>query len=928
MLSSIGRPREGPALPETESPYVIPTGTVVFLFTDIEGSTVRWDAYRDAMQAALRRHDAILRSAIESHDGYVFKTIGDAFCASFSTIADALAAAIDAQLRIGAEDWSSVNGLRVRMAIHAGETDERSGDYFGPVVNRVARLLSVGHGGQVLLSGYASDLAAATLPPGAALHHLGMLPLKDLKEPERVFQLSAPGLDAEFKPPRALETPPNNLPQQATSFVGRHDDLAQVDELLRTGALVTVAGTGGTGKTRLALAAAKDLLNDKHDGAWFVDLAPIADAALVASTILSTLGADQSAETAAIDVLIDYLKKSDLLIVLDNCEHVIAEVARVTAAIVANAPHVTVLATSREALNIAGERVYRLGSLDPQSATALFADRALAANPRFQMTDVNRPVILDICNRLDGIAFAIELAAARTRSLPVEELSRRLELRILGGGRERQPRQQTMTALIDWSYDALSADEKSLFRRLAVFAGGFTLDAATGVCSDETTDEFGVLDILTSLADKSLLALDIGETGARYRLLELVREYAREKLDAAGETPGTRLRHARTYAALADAGYLEWDTDPRPDWLPRLEGELDNFRAALRWSIAEGNDAALGAALAGSVAPVFMRLSLLAEGIGYCRAALDAGCTLTPCVEGRLRYALSMLYNNQCEFDAACAQAERARDLLVTAQDDRPLCRALSQVAQQYGRKSLHAEARTASDEALRIARRLGDRRLLGATLQRCASTFEPAEIQSARDYFLESLSIFRSLGRDDETARALEWWADAEIVVREYGKAIALLEEALTLGTLDLAFVLTNITGCYLALGDARNATPLVHRALALVAKTDHPIVTPFVILYVAALGDPAQATEVARLFGYVRERLRVLGWVVEGPDRVIHDNLMTVVSRWLEGTELQNLLAEGSALTAHQAVTGAFRLSMAASQSDEVSDSSSPHD
>jgi predicted ATPase/class 3 adenylate cyclase len=907
---------------------VIPTGTVVFLFTDIEGSTVRWDAYRDAMQTALRRHDAILRSAIESHGGYVFKTIGDAFCASFSTMADALAATIDAQRRVGSEDWSAVNGLRVRMAIHAGETDERSGDYFGPVVNRVARLLSVGHGGQVLLSGYASDLAAATLPTGAALHHLGTLPLKDLKEPERVVQLSAPGLEAEFKPPRALETPPNNLPQQATSFVGRHDDLAQVDELLRTGKLVTVAGTGGTGKTRLALAAAKDLLNDKHDGAWFVDLAPIADGALVASTILSTLGADQSGESAAIGVLIDYLKKRDLLLVLDNCEHVIGEAARVTAAIVANAPHVTVLATSREALNIAGERVYRLGSLDPQSATMLFADRALAANPRFQLTDANRPVIEDICNRLDGIAFAIELAAARTRSLPVEELSRRLELRMLGGGRERQPRQQTMTALIDWSYDALSDDEKALFRHLAVFAGGFTLAAATGVCGSETIDEFGVLDLLTSLADKSLLALEAGESDLRYRLLELVREYAGAKLDATGEAPQARLRHARTFTAIADAGYLEWDTDPRPDWLSRLERELDNFRTALRWSITERNDAALGAELAGSAGPVFMRLSLLAEGIGYCKAALDAGRTLMPSVEGRLRYALSMLYNNQCDFDAARLEAERARDLLAATQDDRALCRALSQVAQQYGRSSQNAEARATSDEALSIANSLGDRRLLAATLQRCATTFEPAEIESARAYFSQSLAIFRSLGRDDETSRALQWWADAEQAALQFRRSVDILEEALTLSALDLAFILTNIAGLYLALGNASSAGPFARLALEAASREGNPVGMCFAISYVAALAGPNEAEQAARIFGYALKRLHALNWPLWPSDQIVQNDLMESLRRRFEVAELERLFADGAQMTDAQAATAASRLSMVENQPDEVSDPSSLRD
>ncbi len=622
----------------------LPSGNVAFLFTDIEGSTQRWDHDRAAMQDALRRHDAIVRAAIESHGGSVFKTIGDAFCAAFPSVERAVAAAASAQRELGAQDWDAVDGLRVRMAVHSGDADERDGDYFGPAVNRVARLLSAGHGGQVLVSGVAADEAAPHLAPDTGLRSLGMLPLRGFRQAERVYQLTAPGMRSAFKPLRALETPPNNLPRQPTSFVGRQPDVSNVEALLRANSLVTIAGTGGVGKTRLAVEAASDMLEDTRDGAWFVDLAPLSDPALVASAMLSALGADQTSDAPAIDVLLGYLKERELLLVLDNCEHLVAEVSRIASAILASCPHVTILATSREPLNVAGERVLRLSSLGSGDAVALFAERAQAVNPKFRVDDANRAAVEDLCNRLDGIALAIELAAARMRAVSLEELSRRLQLRVLTGGpRDRQARQQTMHALIDWSYELLTNEERSLFRDVSVFAGGFTLDAATAVHAADEEDSFDTLDRLTSLVDKSLVVVESRDSGDRYRLLEPIRQYARERLDQGGTTQDVLSRHARAFAALAERAYVEFDTAPAPDWLSRNRLELDNLRAALEWTLGHEGDVVTGGTIAGSAGPIFLRLSLLREGIGWCERALQFAEHLTPEMRARIHYALSML---------------------------------------------------------------------------------------------------------------------------------------------------------------------------------------------------------------------------------------------------------------------------------------------
>jgi predicted ATPase/class 3 adenylate cyclase len=892
-------------------PRRMPSGTVAFLFTDIEGSTVRWDSHREAMQEALRRHDRILRSAIDTHGGFVFKTIGDAFCAAFSSVGEALEGAIDSQRRLAGEDFAAVDGVRVRMAVHVGETDERDGDYFGPAVNRVARLLSAGHGAQVLVSGAAADAVGVELPDGAGLRHLGMLPLRDLKDPERVFQLTAPGLVSDFKALRALETPPNNLPRQASSFVGRNADLARVKDLLATGVLVTVVGTGGVGKTRLALAAATDVLNDLPDGAWFVDFAPLSDSSLVASAILSGLGVDQTTDAPALDVLVGYLKQRGLLLVLDNCEHLIAEVARVVAAVLAACPEIGVLATSREMLNVTGERAHRLSSLDDVESVALFTERARAVRPDFRAEAKDVATIEDICRRLDGIALAIELAAARVRSISLDELSQRLRLRMLGtGARDRQPRQQTMHALIDWSYDLLTSDEQRLFRGISIFAGGFTLEAA-GASSDESQDEWDVLDLLTSLSDKSLLVADVTSSNQRYRLLESIREYGRERLDAAGEMLSLVRRHAEFFCSLADRAYVEWDTAPAVDWLSRLRPELDNFRAGLRWTLDEKSDPELGALMAASLAPMFMRLSLLHEGIGWCESALGFKDALAPSTKARLYYGLSMLQHNHGEDAGALRSARQAVELYRTAKDERGLVRALSQVAQHLPTMDAHEEALLVAEEALEHARGLNDDRLLAATLQRCARAYKPSEIAGARRRFAQSVELFRSLHRDDETARALAWWANVEAEADEFKTAAEISEQALELASDDLKlFLVSSLASLYLALGDDDRAWTAAREALRRAVEGRYPFVLPQAMLYLAALGSDADPSSAATLFGYAEARLRVLGWKCVGPDRVVERKLENALAKKLRPEDLRSLRAAGSGWTEQEAVANASRL------------------
>ncbi|MBV9279632.1 MAG: adenylate/guanylate cyclase domain-containing protein, partial [Chloroflexi bacterium] len=533
----------------------LPSGTVTFLFTDVEGSTRRWEQHPTAMDRAIARHDAILKRSIEEHRGAVFKTVGDAFCASFSTAPQALRAALSAQRALAAEAWDDECAIRVRMAVHTGAAVERDGDYFGPPVNRVARLLSAGHGGQILLSGAAQELVRDVLPPRVDLRDLGEHRLKDLARPERIFQAVAPDLGSDFPPLKVLDRRPHNLPVQPTPLIGRQREVRAVCDLLRQDGvrLVTLTGPGGTGKTRLALQVAAELLDELPDGAYVVSLASIADPDLVLPAVAATLGLAEAGE-GLVDTLTASLRDMRLLLVLDNVEHLMPA-APAVGEILAACPDLKVLATSREALRLAAEREFpvpplavpepkRLPSLEALSqydAVALFIQRARGVKPDFTVTNETAPAVAEICHRLDGLPLAIELAATRIRLFPPPALLGRLDRRLkilTGGARDLPARQQTLRGAIDWSYSLLDAGEQALFARLAVFAGGCTVEAAEAVCAADGP-ETDILEGVSSLVEKSLLKAgeDVsgGHAEPRFAMLETIREYAAERLERSGQ---------------------------------------------------------------------------------------------------------------------------------------------------------------------------------------------------------------------------------------------------------------------------------------------------------------------------------------------------------------------------------------------------------
>lgn len=582
---------------------LLPTGTVTFLLTDIEGSVRLWEAYPDAMRFALNRHDILLREAVQANRGIVFKTMGDAFYCAFATAPEATMAALQAQLALHREKWTHPIQIRVRMAIHTGAPVLHDGDYFGLPVNRASRLLTAGHGGQTLLSDAAQELTRDALPPNTTLQSLGERRLRDLSRPEQIFQLVHPEFSTDFPGLRTLENPdfPNNLPQQSTSFIGREREMQGAMALLSRTRILTLAGSGGSGKTRLGLQIAADVLELFPDGVWLIELAGLRDAEMVTHAVAQALNVQEQGTEGILAQLTNSLRLKTMLIILDNCEHLLDASAGIAATLIRSCPEIKILATSREALGIAGEQLFRVPplslpdpkrletplSLNQYEAVQLFIERARLVKPDFAVHNENAPALAQLCHRLDGIPLAIELGAARIRSMTVEDINSRLNNRfrlLTGGDRFALPRQQTLRALIDWSYDLLNQQEKLLLMRLAVFSGGWTLDAAEQVCAGDGIETWETLDLITSLVDKSLVIAETQAETVRYRMLETVYEYSRERADECGVLDAVARKHSEYFLAMANEAKPQGFNTRY--WLTTLEVERRNLFRAFDYAFA------------------------------------------------------------------------------------------------------------------------------------------------------------------------------------------------------------------------------------------------------------------------------------------------------------------------------------------------------
>ncbi|MGI8830648.1 MAG: ATP-binding protein [Candidatus Limnocylindria bacterium] len=608
-----------------------PSGLVTFLFSDIEGSTALLQRHERAMRAALTRHHELFEETIAAHDGVIFETVGDAVYAAFERPTDAVGAAIDAHRRLAAEDWQPIDRLAVRIALHTGEVDRRGDHYVGGALFRCARLQALGYGEQTLVSSVTARLVADGLPDGATLDDLGMHRLKDLGEPEHVHQLQHPDLRSSFPPPKGLDTHAHNLPIQLSTFLGRETELAEMSALLDRQRIVTVLGPAGIGKTRLALQVAADRLERHPDGVFFVDLSTTRDPELVASAIGTALQLQEQPGRRFAEGLRDHLGDRDLLLVLDNLEQLLPSAGATVAELLSSAPNLRVLVTSRAPLRITGEHEFVVRPLDsgdpdrpeqrPAPAVALFSERARAIRPDFVADRQTGPMVAAICDALDGLPLAIELAASRLRLFSLPALQARLEHRLpllTGGVRDRPERQQTLRAAIAWSEELLAEDERSLFLRLGVFVGGFTLDAVEAVGGPALADP---LEPLSALVEHSLVHEVGGLTGEpRYRMLETIREYALELLRERGEETVVRDLHLAHFVAFGERAYGERFSSSST-WIPVTDAEHDNVRAALDW--AGATDARAEAELAGAIAPYWYMRGHITETRDRLMSALE-----------------------------------------------------------------------------------------------------------------------------------------------------------------------------------------------------------------------------------------------------------------------------------------------------------------
>ncbi len=836
----------------------VPTGTVTFLFTDIEGSTTRWEHHPDAMRTALARHDALLRSVIVAHGGFVFKMVGDAVYSAFAVAADAVAAAVAAQRAVAAESWGEVGPLRVRMAMHTGTAQSRDDDYFGPTLNRVARVLSAGYGGQILLSIATVELVRDALPAGVSVQDLGEHALKDLRRPEHVYQLTSPDLPSEFPPLKSLERHAHNLPMQPTPFVGREQEVASVRELLRRPEvrLLTLTGPGGIGKTRLALQVAAELSDQFADGVFLVPLAPVNDPEQVVPAIIQTLGISDLSGQAPLTLLKTALKDKQMLLLFDNFEQV-ASAALMVAELLAVCPRLTVLVTSRMALHVRAEREFvvpplsvpnlkrlpDLVTLSQYEAVALFIERSQAAKPDFAVTNANASAVAAICARLDGLPLAIELAAARSKYAPPQTLLTRLEqgLAVLSGGaRDLPARQQTLRGAMAWSYELLSPEEQRLFRRLSVFVDGCTWDAAEQVATVAGGLPGDIMEGLESLVDKSLLRQaeqaeggQGGEQEARFWMLQTLREFGLEALAASGEMEDTRQAHAVYYLRLAEEAEPELGGPQQAMWLERLAREHDNLRAAMQCSLEQagneetGNGREMALRLGRALLPFWLIRSHYREGRTFLERALVGSQGVATLVRAKALGAAARLALNLDDFDQGEALCQESLTLYRELADTAGIAVSLYWLGTAAKGRGNFPLARSLIEEAQALWRKLDDKEGVAWPLLDLAYIVSSqGEYARGRALFGESLALFRQLGNKGGIAVSLRVLAEVLLGSQDDPTVHALLEESLRLarevGDKDsIAFCFSLLGQAVLSQGDADRARSLLEESVTLFRET-----------------------------------------------------------------------------------------------------------
>jgi predicted ATPase/class 3 adenylate cyclase len=948
----------------------LPSGTVTFLFTDIEGSTKLAQQYPDAMPALLAQHHEILNLSIQAQNGYIFQIVGDSFSAAFHSAIDALAAALTAQRSLQSEAWTPAP-IKVRMGIHTGTShlNETSAPtvYSGyATLATTQRIMSAGHGGQILLSGAVHELVRDMLPSDSELQDLGEKRLKDLLRPEHLYQLNITGFPTTFPPLKTLDTFPNNLPTQLTSFIGRENEIVEVKQELDQHRLVTLTGSGGTGKTRLSLQVAADLLEKFDHGVWFAELAPLTDPDLIPQTILSTIGIQEQLGKTPLDVLKEYLHEKQTLIVLDNCEHLVSASAQVVNALLSAAPKLKVLASSREALGVKGEASYPVPSLSAPDvkhlptieqlsqyeAVRLFIDRALLVAPHFVVDKDNAPHIAQICYRLDGIPLAIELAAARIKMMSVEQISKRLDDRfrlLTGGARTALPRQQTLRALIDWSYDHLSENEQLLLRQLSVFAGGWTLEAVEEVCvGQDDILPYDILDLLTQLVNKSLVVViaegsQSGET--RYRMLETIRQYAREKLLEAGGSEVIRDKHLAYFVKLAEQAESELYRSDELFWMNKLEDELGNFRVAVEWALAKDVKSGLQLIIAGrffwevrgDIQEVANWLAQLLEQYHesdslHARALVNYGNLIG--IKGDLTQA-KIIGNQSLELSRAISDKHAEAfslwglGIITSMQGDVergiPIVEQSLALYRSLGDKLGQANAtRFLSDnnndlelsksflfESLRLYRELGTRSGIASCLNLLAlKAIWGGDFSSSVPWLEEAMAIHRQLGNKRGEAWVLENYGTLFYWQGDYENAEIYFEESITLhektGVSPLGgWLHVHLAYTKLQQGHIPEAKEMFERSVQNFKKANIVVGLVYTLEGIASLHvHEAQLERAAQLFAWADAVRDQIGDHRPPVEQASVDRDLTVIHSQISDIVFENAYENGKAMTTEQAI------------------------
>jgi len=820
----------------------LPTGIVTFLFTDIEGSTKLAQNFHDRISEVLEKHHFIMNIAVESNNGFVFKMIGDAFCCAFQNADDAVRASVDAQKKLSSEEWNEAV-IRVRMGIHSGNAEWSGKDYMGYItLARTQRVMSAAYGGQIIISNDAYDITKDSYSEEISFRDLGNRRLKDLIQPIKLYQVMSEDIPADFPPLKTLDARPNNLRVQLTSFIGREKEMTEIKKLFSVTRLLTLLGPGGTGKTRLSLQVGADLIDGYANGVYIAELAPVSDPAMIVQTIIDSLELKPEPGRTPEEILNDYLSEKEMLIILDNCEHLINECAGIAEKLLRNCPKIKIIATSREALNCSGEQTYRLPSLSvpdksivnsPEQLTQyesvrLFIERALSVNHNFRVNNNNAPALAGICTCLDGIPLAIELAAARTKVLSVEKIYDRLDNRfnlLTGGSRTALPRQQTLKALIDWSYDLLSEKEKKLWSRLSVFKDGWTLESAEVICSDELLTEGEILDLLSQLAEKSIIIYN--EVKERYSILETIKQYGEEKLKESDETEKFYLKHLDHFTELTSLSKFKLSGKTNLEYLDKMETEHNNFISAIEWSVHNGKKEK-GSLIASELGHFWITRGHYLTGLKLLQSLLNDVSGINKNTISKLLNVAGNLNIVQGKYEKAMAYYERGLSLSREIQNKNEIAISLIGIGNTEAETGNFEKAQSYFEESLKVSRDCNFYSGITFSLNNLGNVaLILGNFKLAEKYTKESLEMNRKSQNKHDIAFSLDTMGNIMTEKGNLELAQEYLEESLKLtreigDKSGIAYSLMNLSGISNRNGNQEQALSYLEESLRLRIELD----------------------------------------------------------------------------------------------------------